>query len=100
LTITVRDRERVVAARTANDFGVFPDQSTNGPFDLDIINKAPKAEILGGSVTIRIDPLGEDTWRTDFFLDLVFDDASHLTAQAEQLSFSEKAGREQTFGIG
>src|SRR5262249_54461727 len=39
----------------------------------------PRA-LKAGSVAVKIKPNGDDTWRFNFFLDLLFDDGAHLIA--------------------
>jgi hypothetical protein len=52
----------------------------------------------GGNVTLKISPNGNDTWRFNFFLDLLFDDDAHLIAWAKRLELSDSQ-REQSFGV-
>jgi hypothetical protein len=49
-------------------------------------------------VTIRIDPNGHDTWRFNFYLDLVFDDASRLSGGADGIEVNQNR-REESFGL-
>jgi len=98
VTITVRDSNQVIAARVDNDFGHFDDNSDSGPFGLIVRNPSSKAVLQSGSITIRIDPNGHDTWRFNFFLDLVFDDSTHLSGGADGLELNQDR-REQQFGL-
>jgi len=98
VTVTVRDSNQIIAARIDNDFGHFDDQSDNGPFGLIVINQSAKSNLQTGSVTIRIDPNGHDTWKFNFFLALVFDDGSTLSGGADGLQLSQD-NREQSFGL-
>ena len=98
VTITVRQRDGIIAARIDDDFGVFRDQNNNGPFNLVVINAAPKSELRSGNVTIRVDPSNDDVWKFNVFLDLIFSDGSHLSAEAEGLEVSEQR-QQLSFGI-
>jgi hypothetical protein len=69
------------------------------PFDLLITQAATRGMLKTGSVAVKIEPNGDDTWRFNFFLDLLFDDAAHLIAWANGLEVTESR-REQSFGIG
>src|SRR5438105_8707167 len=89
VTVTVRDSSNVVAARISDDFGHFPDHSDNGPFNLAMQNPSSKEALQTGSVEIRIDPNGDDRWRFNFDLDLIFSDGSHLSANAEGLDMDQ-----------
>jgi hypothetical protein len=100
VTVTVQQNNQIIAARIDNDFGKFDNNSDSGPFSLVVVNPVAKKTDLqpGGSVTIRIDPKGNDTWQFNFFLDLVFSDGSHLNTQANGLELSDERPQ-QTFGI-
>jgi hypothetical protein len=98
VTITIKDGHNVVAARIDNDFGHFDDDSDNGPFGLSIPFSSPKASLQRGSLTIRIDPNGHDTWRFNFVVDFQFDDNSHLSGGADGLSLSQD-DQERTFAL-
>jgi hypothetical protein len=98
VTVTVRQVDSTLAAHIDDDFGRFDDHSDDGPFGLLIVNPATKNELRTGNVTVRIDPNGNDTWRFNFALDLLFSDGSHLTAQADGLELSEDQ-QQESFGI-
>lgn len=87
-----------VVARVVDFFGTFHDNHEDGPYDLELIDPRTRGEMKGGNVTLNIDPTGNDTWRFNFFLDLVFDDGAHLIAWAKGLELSDSQ-REQSFGI-
>ena len=97
VTVIVRQSDGTVAALISDDFGRFPDHSDNGPFDLTTYD-AQKDQLTGGQVQIRIDPVGDDTWRFNFFIDLLFDDASHLTATGSGLDMDQDRNQ-QTYGL-
>jgi hypothetical protein len=98
LTVVVRDEEGNISARIDDDFGLFRDQSDNGPFDLELLNKSPKTALRSGTVEIRIDPANTDVWKFNYFLDLLFTDESHLTSEAQGLRLSE-VDKEQQFAL-
>jgi len=96
--VTVRLMDQTVVASIADEFGHFDDDSDAGPFDLLITQAATRRALKTGSVAIKIDPDGDDTWQFNFFLDLLFDDGAHLIAWANGLEVTEER-REQSFGI-
>ncbi len=98
VTVTARESNGLIVARIDDDFGHFNDHSNNGPFDMAVINAAPKSDIQTGNVTLRIDPNGNDTWRFNFFVDLVFSDGSHLASQEDGLQLSQDQ-QQAAFGI-
>jgi lipopolysaccharide export LptBFGC system permease protein LptF len=97
VTVVVKDRDNRVVARLSNDLGHFDDNSDAGPYALRVLNTSDIESIQQGSVTIRIDPNGHDTWRFNFFLDLQFADGKHLSGGADGLEMSHNR-RQQTFG--
>ena len=96
--VTVRLMDQTVVASIADEFGHFDDHSDAGPFDLLIKQAATRGELKTGSVAVKIEPNGNDTWRFNFFLDLLFDDGAHLIAWANGLELTESR-QEQSFGI-
>jgi hypothetical protein len=96
--VTVRLMDQMVVASIADEFGHFDDHSDAGPFDLLITQAASRAALKTGSVAVKISPNGNDTWRFNFFLDLLFDDGAHLIARANGLEVTESR-QEQSFGI-
>jgi hypothetical protein len=87
-----------VVARVEDVFGTFHDNHEDGPYDLELVDPRTRGEMKGGNVTLNIDPIGNDTWRFNFFLDLLFDDDAHLIAWARGLELSDSQ-REQSFGV-
>ena len=96
--VTVRLMDQTVVASIADEFGHFDDNSDAGPFDLLITQAASRGALKTGSVAVKISPNGNDTWRFNFFLDLLFDDGAHLIAWANGLEVTESR-QEQSFGI-
>jgi hypothetical protein len=100
VTIEVRDNEGELAAQISDTFGEFPDQTNNGPFYLQVLNREDKSKLAGGTVLIRADPQGDQAWNFNFLLELHFDDSSTLSSSANGLRLNEKEQQTQTFGIG
>jgi hypothetical protein len=96
--VTVHLMDQTVVASIADEFGHFDDHTDAGPFDLLITQAATRGMLKTGSVAVKIKPEGHDTWRFNFFLDLLFEDAAHLIAWANGLEVSQSR-REQSFGI-
>src|SRR5690349_4560434 len=98
VTVVVVDSDNIVAARIDNDFGHFDDNSDNGPFGLIVQNPSSQDRLQAGRVAIRIDPNGHDTWRFNFFLDLLLNDGSHLSGGADGIELNQDR-KEQSFGL-
>ena len=98
VTVTVRQRDGTIAARIDDDFGHFNDHSNNGPYGMLILNQGDKSDLAQGNVTIRVDPNGNDTWRFNFLVDLLFADGSHLNTESNNLELSQDR-QQQAFGI-
>ncbi|MEW2625501.1 hypothetical protein [Streptomyces sp. NPDC048106] len=99
ITIEVRDNRGGMTARVSNTFGPFNDHTNTGPYNIPVLNHTGKDELRGGTVLLRVDPVGDDTWRFNFNVDLLFDDGSHLTSSADGLEVNEESEQQQTFGI-
>jgi hypothetical protein len=98
VTITVRQNDGVLAARISDDFGLFPNNSDSGPFRLVTENHSTRSSLESGSVEIHIEPVGDDRWTFNFFLDLVLSDGSHLSASADDVDL-DQLHKQQVFGI-
>lgn len=98
LTVVVYDSEKRAAARISNNFGRFPDHEDNGPFSLKIYNQSSLEKLQSGYVDLRIDPNGHDTWKFNFFLDLIFDDGTRLSGGQDGLVLTQDK-RSQSFGL-
>jgi hypothetical protein len=99
VTITVRQQDGVIAARASDNFGLFPNNSNNGPYNLVIENNSPKTVLRSGSVEILINPVGDDRWVCNFDLELGFTDGSKLSADAANVDLDSTRQTSQTFGI-
>jgi hypothetical protein len=100
VTVNVLLGETRVAG-TRNLFANFRNNSDDGPFALMVWNTAiTRDELLkrGGAVLIYIAPSGNDTWRFNFLVDLIFSDGAHLISRANGVELTQ-AAREQRFGI-
>ena len=87
-----------VVAHVNDSFGHFGDNGYAGPFDLKIRGGATRGALKTGHVIIKTAPVGNDTWRFNFFLDLLFADGAHLMARANHLELTENRP-EQQLGI-
>lgn len=100
VTVNVLLGETRVAG-TGGLFANFRNNSDAGPFALMVWNTAiTRDELLkrGGAVLIYIAPSGNDTWRFNFLVDLIFSDGAHLISRANGVELTQDA-REQRFGI-
>lgn len=98
VTITVKDENGTTAARLDSNFSHFSDHSDAGPYPLAIRSSSGKALMQRGSITIRVDPNGHDTWRFNWELDLHFSDGSHLGAAVTGNQLSQNA-KQDTWGL-
>ena len=98
VTVTVRQNDGVLAARISDDFGLFPNNSDSGPFQLVTENHSTRSSLQSGSAEIHIEPVGDDRWTFNFFLDLVLSDGSHLSASADDVDLDQQH-KQQVFGI-
>jgi hypothetical protein len=89
ITVTVQQSNGIIAARVDDSFGGFPNDSDKGPYCLTIMNAGPKSAVAGGSVTVRIDPNGDDTWRFNFSITLLFSDGSSFDIAENNVELSE-----------
>ena len=93
--VAVELMDKTLVASIADEFQHFDDNSDAGPFTL-LLSGA--GALKTGSVSISIAPEGDDRWRFNFFLDLLFSDGAHLLAGATGLELS-KLLNSQSFGI-
>ena len=91
-------RGRTVVAQIAGEFGTFGNNSEVGPFALSVLIPVTRDQLKTGSVTIRIFANGDDTWRFNFLLDLIFSDGAHLIARANGIELTQDSPS-QSFGI-
>jgi hypothetical protein len=98
VSVSVRQADGTIAAHISSPFGEFQQHSDNGPFNLVIFNPGTRGEVQGGNVTVRVDPVGHDTWRFNLIADLRFSDNSHLNCLADGLELSEQR-QQDNFGL-
>jgi len=95
-------RGRTVVAQITGLFGNFSNNSETGPFALPVlITGVTRDQFKGGSVTISISvysKYGDDTWRFNFLVDLIFSDGAHLLARANGIELTQDSPS-QSFGI-
>ena len=89
---------RTIVAQTNNVFAKFGNDSEMGPFALWVSNPVTREQLKTGHVTISISPIGNDTWRFNFVLDLIFSDGGHLLARATGIELTQDS-QSQSFGI-
>ncbi|MEU1374838.1 hypothetical protein ABZ442_14350 [Streptomyces triculaminicus] len=66
VTITVRDRNRTVVADQSGDLGQWDEGEDSPEIGLVVRAASPLPDLSGGTVHIRIDPVGHDTWSFTF----------------------------------
>lgn len=89
VNVNVIDASDVVAAHVSNFFGHFPENSDDGPFQLQLVNPSSRESLQNGRLNLEISTdVLVDTWHFNFLLDLLFDDGSHLSGGANGLSLS------------
>lgn len=90
ITVDVVDGTGTVVAHLSDDEGNFPYPSNEGPFALALTEStAVKSNLVGGSVRIHIDPVGNDDWSFNAFATLKFDDGSALTGEANGVQLGD-----------
>lgn len=97
VTTIVRDNNGVTAARKDSDYIRFPDY-TDHSSPLEVKNESTKESLQTGTIYIRLDPKGHDTWRFNWDIDLVFSDGSRFVCEVHEVQLSDTK-REETWGI-
>ena len=91
LDITVRDDTDNVVARAVDSFGLFDNNTVNGPFNLEVLSPARMSDVKpGGSLVLSWTPwsggIGNtDEWHFSLSLDLAFSDGQHVAIQEDGL---------------
>jgi hypothetical protein len=104
LDIRVVDKDDNIVARASSAYGLFDNNTTNGPFGLNVLDQVKKSKLKpGGNVTITWTPwsggLGNhDEWHFNMFLDLVFSDNEHVVVDENSLILSYNQNM-LTFGL-
>jgi hypothetical protein len=96
--VAVELMDKTLVASIADEFQHFDDNSDAGPFTLLLSGAVTRGALKTGNVSISIAPKGDDRWRFNFFLDLLFSDGAHLLAGATGLELSQSLNS-QSFGI-
>jgi hypothetical protein len=90
ITVDVVAQDGTVVAHLSNEEGNFAYPSNEGPFALMVTETtATKPTLVGGSVRIHIDPVGNDDWSFNAFAFLKFDDGSALTGEGKGIQLSQ-----------
>jgi hypothetical protein len=98
VTVTLREPNGIIAARIADSLGHFNDNSISPNFALNVLDPADKDRLLSGTITLRIDPNGNDTWRFNYLLNLIFNDGSSISFERGGLDLSED-NRQVSFAL-
>jgi hypothetical protein len=104
LDISVRDNSDQIIAKAVDSYGLFDNNTVNGPFDLEILNPARISTVKpGGSLVLSWTPwsggIGNtDEWHFSLSLVLGFSDGEHVSIQEDGLRLT--AGQPTlTFGL-
>jgi hypothetical protein len=104
LDISVRDNSDEIIAKAVDSYGLFDNNTVNGPFDLQVLNPADISTVKpGGSLVLSWTPwsggLGNtDEWHFSLSLVLAFTDGEHVAIQEDGLRLT--AGQPTlTFGL-
>jgi hypothetical protein len=104
LDITVRDNSDEVIAKAVDSYGLFDNNTVNGPFNLEVLNPADISTVRNvGSLVLSWTPwsggLGNtDEWHFSLSLVLAFSDGEHVAIQEDGLRLT--AGQPTlTFGL-
>jgi hypothetical protein len=104
LDIAVRDNSDDMIAHAVDSYGLFDNNTVNGPFDLEVLDKAEISTVKpGGSLVLSWTPwsggLGNtDEWHFSLSLDLAFSNGEHVAIQEDGLRLT--AGQPTlTFGL-
>jgi hypothetical protein len=98
VTVTVRDANGVTVATLSGAFGEFPDSTRSVTYPLQTLNGSALNLLQGGTVNLHVQPVGNDTWRFGFFLNILLTDGSRLAVGTNSMSLSE-SHQDQMFSI-
>ena len=90
LDISVRDNTDQIIAQAVDSYGLFDNNTLNGPFDLQIVNPADISSVQpGGSLVLSWTPWSHlantDEWHFSLSLALGFSDGEHVAIQEDGL---------------
>lgn len=104
LDISVRDNTDQIIAKAVDSFGLFDNNTVNGPFDLQVLNPSEISRVKqGGSMVLSWTPwsggIGNtDEWHFSMSLVLAFSNGEHVAIQEDGLRLT--AGQPTlTFGL-
>lgn len=104
--IQVLDKDENIVARASESWGKFDNNTTNGPFPLEIFTPAARSDLKpDGTVRLSWTPWHDDTtgnsdeWHFNLFVDLVFSDSSHMIVDENTLKLAYKYNDVLTFGL-
>ena len=104
LDISLRDNSDQIIARAVDSYGLFDNDTVNGPFDLEVLNPAEISTVKeGGSLVLSWTPWSNsigntDEWHFSLSLVLAFSDGEHVAIQEDGLRLT--AGQPTlTFGL-
>jgi hypothetical protein len=103
--VSVRDKTGEIVAHVVDAFGLFDNNTINGPFDLEVMNPADLNAIKpGGTVELSWQPWKDNTlsntdeWHFSFSVELAFSDGQHVSIQEDGLRLTASQANLQ-FGI-
>lgn len=103
--LTVRDKTSNIVASVQDAFGLFDNNTINGPFDLEILNSVDLSAIRpGGTVVLSWQPWKDlttgntDEWHFSMNVNLAFSDGEHVAVQEDGLRLTAAEATLQ-FGI-
>ena len=99
VSVTARDATNLIIAEVSDTFDEFKDNRQYGPYDMQVLNPAPKHLVRpGGTLTLYFGQDANDEWHTNVLLDLAFSDGSHIATEEQDLSFTGDKPK-KVFGI-
>lgn len=91
LNIAVRNNSDEIIAQAVDSYGLFDNDTVNGPFDLEVLNPAEISTIKnGGSMVLSWTPWSNsigntDEWHFSLSLNLAFTGGEHVAIQENGL---------------
>jgi hypothetical protein len=104
LEISVRDKSNQIIAQAVDSYGLFDNNTVNGPFDLQILNPVHISAVKsGGSLVLSWTPWANsigntDEWHFGLSLDLAFSNGQHVAIAENGLRLTA-AQPTVTFGL-
>ena len=91
LNIAVRNNSDEIIAQAVDSYGLFDNDTVNGPFDLEVLNPAEISTVKnGGSMVLSWTPWSNsigntDEWHFSLSLNLAFTNGEHVAIQENGL---------------